>query len=134
MSRISTVLAVLLACGLSPASAREWPMHRGDAARSGYTEESLPGKLALKWTHYPRHRPAPAWPRDERIEFDRAYHVAVAQGCVYFGSSADGQVVALDAATGAERWSFCTESPVRFAPVSGGSVSSRSAMTAICTA
>ncbi len=116
MSRTCRVFALLLACGSSPASARDWPTYRGDSARSGYTEETLPGKLALKWSYHPQHRPAPAWPRDERIEFDRAYHVVVGRGGVYFGSSVTGQVVALDAASGAERWSFFTDAPVRFAP------------------
>lgn len=116
MSRIPLVIAVLLACGSSPVSADDWPTYRGDAARSGYADETLPGKLALKWSYHPLHPPAPAWPREERMEFDRAYHVAVAQGCVYFGSSADGKVYALDATSGAERWSFFTDAPVRFAP------------------
>jgi outer membrane protein assembly factor BamB len=116
MSRLPVVIAVLFACGSSLAVAGDWPMYRGDAERSGYTDESLPGKLTLKWSYQPLHPPAPAWPREERMEFDRAYHVAIAQGCVYFGSSADGKVYALDGASGAERWSFFTDAPVRFAP------------------
>ena len=36
---------------------------------------------------------------------------------VYFGSAADHTVRALDAGSGAERWVFCTEGPVRFALV-----------------
>ena len=35
---------------------------------------------------------------------------------MYFGSSADCKVYALDADSGEERWSFMTEAPVRFAP------------------
>src|SRR6185436_212979 len=49
---------------------------------------------------------------------DRANVPVVAGGLVFFGSSADGKVRALDAATGRERWAFFTEGPVRFAPAS----------------
>jgi outer membrane protein assembly factor BamB len=50
------------------------------------------------------------------MSFDRAHHVVVAGGLACFGSSTDGKVTALDAATGATRWSFFTGGPVRFAP------------------
>jgi outer membrane protein assembly factor BamB len=99
----------------SPAAA-DWPMHRGDAARSGYTAETLPGSLSAAWKYEPAHAPAPAWPRDDRMLFDRAFHVVAAGGTVFFGSSADGTVTALDAATGVPRWSFHTGGPVRVAP------------------
>ncbi|MCH7989164.1 MAG: PQQ-like beta-propeller repeat protein, partial [Planctomycetes bacterium] len=94
-----------------------WPMARGNAARSGYTSEALPENLSIAWTYKANHAPAPAWPRDDRMQFDRAYHVVVANGTLFFGSSVDGKVYALDAATGREKWTFFTEGPVRFAPV-----------------
>jgi len=50
------------------------------------------------------------------MPFDYATHVVIAHGLVFFGSSADGKVYALDAATGAERWATFTDAPVRFAP------------------
>jgi outer membrane protein assembly factor BamB len=50
------------------------------------------------------------------MAFDRAHHLAIGGGALYFGSSADCCVYALDAATGRERWSFFTDAPVRFAP------------------
>ena len=115
MLRHFTVLILVVG---SPwcAAAKDWPTYRGDAARSGWTDESLPAGLALRWSYHPRHPPQPAWPREERVQFDRAFHVAVAGGLVFFGSSADGKVYALDAAGGTERWSFFTDGPVRLAP------------------
>ena len=108
MLRHFTVLILVVG---SPwcAAAKDWPTYRGDAARSGWTDESLPAGLALRWSYHPRHPPQPAWPREDRMHFDRAFHVAVAGGLVFFGSSADGKVYALDAAGGTERWSFFTD-------------------------
>lgn len=50
------------------------------------------------------------------MQFDFAYHVVAADGSLFFGSSADDQIHALDAADGLPRWSFFTGGPVRFAP------------------
>jgi outer membrane protein assembly factor BamB len=114
MSRFSLALSVLTS--VTVASAADWPTYRGDAARSGYTSEPLPARLSLAWTYKPLHAPAPAWPRDDRMLFDRAPDVAVAGGLVFFGSSVDGQIKAIDAATGQPQWTFFTGGPVRFAP------------------
>ncbi|MFH1920374.1 MAG: PQQ-binding-like beta-propeller repeat protein [Planctomycetota bacterium] len=111
-------LAVALACAtVATTLAADWPTYRGDSRRSGYTAETLPAKLSLQWTYRPRHEPQPAWSgRDTRMPFDRAYHAVVAGDLLFFGSSADGKVYALDTATGTERWAFFTGAPVRFAP------------------
>ena len=102
--------------GAPPASA-DWPTYRADAARSGYTKEQLPERLSLLWTHQSPHAPTPAWPTRNRQQFDHAYQPVIAGGLLYYGSSADCKVYALDAVTGAIRWTFYTDSPVRFAPV-----------------
>jgi outer membrane protein assembly factor BamB len=47
---------------------------------------------------------------------DRANHVVAAAGKLFFGSSADCHIYALNADTGKELWSFATDAPVRFAP------------------
>jgi len=96
--------------------AGDWPAYRADAARTGYTAETLPSALSLAWTFESRHAPQPAWPTRNRQRFDVAYQPVIAGPHLYFGSSADGKVYALDAATGRVRWEFFTGGPVRFAP------------------
>ena len=83
------------------------------------------------------HAPRPAWPGgpapadywhklhglEHTSVHDFAFHVAVADGRLFYGSSADDTVRCLDAATGDELWAFVTEGPVRLAPaVAGGAV------------
>lgn len=108
--------AVLLACLGMQVQGRDWPTYGGDPARSGYTAEELPAKLTLRWHYQALQAPVPAWPRSDRQQFDRAFHPVIAGGMLYFGSSADGKVYALDTESGKERWSFYTGGPVRFAP------------------
>jgi outer membrane protein assembly factor BamB/flagellar biosynthesis chaperone FliJ len=110
--------------------ADDWPTYRHDAARSGVTRERLKLPLSACWTYQPLHAPKPAWgdpnPRKvggfygsvegRRVHFDDVFHAVVAGDTLYFGSSADGKVYALDAASGTERWSFFTGGPVRLAP------------------
>ncbi len=111
------VLTAVLATG--GALAAEWPTFRHDAMRSGMTDDQLAAQLHRQWT-WAGAAPMPAWPEPgkemHRIPFDYAYQVAAADGLVYFGSSADHKVHALDAVTGEERWSFFTDAPVRFSP------------------
>jgi outer membrane protein assembly factor BamB len=47
------------------------------------------------------------------------FNPVIADGLLYFGSSADNKVYALDAARGREVWNFHTEGPVRVAPAVG---------------
>lgn len=115
MYKATAYLAIVLGL-FTPAFSADWPTYRADAARSGYTAEDLPHELSLAWTYQQAQPPMPAWPRDDRMLFDRASDIVVAGGMLYFGSSADGRIVALDSATGRERWSFFTDAPVRFAP------------------
>lgn len=108
-------LALCFALPISETFA-DWPTARGDAARSGRTSGTLPDDPAPVWVHRPEHAPKPAWPREERMIFDRAFVVTAARDRVFFGSSAEGTVTALDAASGEVKWTFFTDAPVRFAP------------------
>lgn len=112
-----TLLALIL-IGLSARQGRaeDWPTYGGSAGRTGYTAEALPPRPALHWILKGPHAPAPAWPVSPRMPFDRAFQPVVAGGTIYFGSSADGKVYALDAATGKQRWATFTGGPIRFAP------------------
>jgi outer membrane protein assembly factor BamB len=92
-------------------------MYRADAARSGYTPDALPARLKVSWVAKADNAPQPAWSgRDTRMPFDLAFQPVVAGGLVFFGSSSDCTVYALDARTGRQRWKYVTEGPVRFAP------------------
>ncbi len=114
-----------------PASAADWPTYRHDAARSGVTSEALALPMVPCWTFTPRAAPDPAWetPRAEPVEgilelgrarFDDVHHVAVADGRVFFGTSGDGRVCALDASTGRKVWDRYSGGPVRLAPSFAG--------------
>lgn len=97
--------------------ASDWPMYRADAARSGYTSDHLPAKLKISWVSKATSPPQPAWSgRDTRMPFDLAFQPVVSGGLVFFGSSSDCTVYALDAETGREKWTYITDGPIRFAP------------------
>ena len=117
MKTLYLLPALLLCPGLL--GAEGWSTYRGDSARSGYTADELPRQLSLQWT-YRSHLPDSAWPSSDRQEFDRAFHTVVAGGLLFFGSSADHKLHAIDAATGEERWSYFTDGPIRLAPVCSG--------------
>lgn len=121
--RLLPFTAAILLCAASLAladSAKDWPAYRHDANRSAATPSPLPGKLHLQWTWQSPHPPVPAWPmpgeEKPRMHTDRAFHVVVVGQTAFFGSSADNKLRAIDARTGAERWSFFAEGAIRFAP------------------
>ncbi len=77
--------------------------------------------MALLWVHVPAQPPRPAWSgRDTRMDFDRAFHTVAGNGRVYYGSSADFAVHALDGSIGRELWRFRTDGPVRLPPALWG--------------
>ena len=112
-------LIALFMCVSTSHAEEDWPMVRSDAARSAYTSNRVPAKLELSWKRIARHRPSPAWSGQPRLQYDHAYHPVLLDGMLFFGSSTDNKVVALDAATGATVWTFFTDGPVRVAPAVG---------------
>ena len=98
------------------ASGADWPMWRGDAARSGASVEALPETLHLQWT---RQLPPAllAWPNESRLHFDASYEPVVLGKRLFLCSPSDGSIRAFDARTGERQWVFHTEGPARFAPV-----------------
>jgi len=118
--RITTCAGLLLVLAVLAANelrAADWPMYRADAARSGYTSDPLAAELKLAWVRRANDLPQPAWSgRDTRMPFDLAFQPVVSGGVVFFGSSSDGRIYALDAGTGQEKWTCFTDGPVRFAP------------------
>ena len=111
------IILFLLVSTVPDLRASDWPMYRGDAARSGYTSDHLPARLKINWIRKAGTGPQPAWSgRDTRMPFDLAFQPVVSNGLVFFGSSSDCTVYALDTRDGRESWKYVTDGPVRFAP------------------
>ena len=106
-----------------------WPTYMRDNRRSGITPEKLPLPLYCQWVYKADLPPQPAWPPPAkqnfwsekfnlkaRVIFDRSFHIVSDGNSVFFGSSADDQVVSLDIHTGKPNWRFIAAGPVRLAP------------------
>jgi len=108
------ILAVLVS--VERTFGADWPMWRYDANRSADTPRALPVDLHLAWVRqYPPLKVA--WPDKPRMDFDAGYEPVVMGKTLFVASSRNDSVTALDTETGAERWRFCADGPVRFAPV-----------------
>ncbi len=102
----------------------DWPAYRHDSGRSSVTSEHLGRSLREAWVYRARHAPRPAWPASQWNEakavFDRVLHVVTRGDKIYFASSADGKVYALDGNTGREEWTYFTGGPIRLPPTVSG--------------
>jgi outer membrane protein assembly factor BamB len=94
----------------------DWPMWRYDANRSGASPHDLPAKLYLQWIREYR-RLKPAWPDQDKMQFDVVREPVVAGQTLYFNSSRYDAMRALDTHTGDEKWTYFVDGPIRFAPV-----------------
>ncbi len=98
------------------AAEADWPAWRHDAQRSGATAHALPAQLVQAWSRE-LGRPDPAFDYHFRLCADEANEPLAANGVLFVPSNTTDGVTAYDLGTGAERWRFITEGPVRFAPV-----------------
>ena len=97
----------------------DWPMWRYDANRSAFSPQKLPGKLHPQWVReYPELTQAWENPvNQDLMQFDKVYEPIIQGKTMFVGSNSSDRIVALDTDTGAERWSFYVDGPVRFPPV-----------------
>ena len=97
----------------------DWPMWRYDANRSAASPQKLPDDLYLQWVReYPKLDQAWENPLNQDLmQFDKVYEPVVMGKTLFVGSSSSDRMVALDTDTGAEKWSFYVDGPVRFPPV-----------------
>jgi len=126
MCRRATVLLGLCAAMPVSAPAADWPTYAHDNRRSGVTAERLAPPLALRWVFRPAFPPARGWARPvngygatknaSNVRYDDACRVVAVGDTAYFASSGEDLVYAVDASTGAIRWTFHTGGPPRLAP------------------
>jgi len=120
----------LLMVFVSLSYCQDWPTYMHDSFRSGVTEAQLELPLEPAWTFKALRPPSAAWPATAMQDFyhdhfdlratdtyDWAFHMIAHADTVYFGSSSEDKVYALDAGSGRMRWTFVAEGPIRFAPV-----------------
>jgi len=88
------------------------------------TADKLTFPLKTAWKYVPAHPHQPSWPDPysgkRGMNFDYAPQPVIAGGVVYFGSTTDNSLHALDLSTGKTKWTFTTGGPVRFAPAIDG--------------
>jgi outer membrane protein assembly factor BamB len=97
----------------------EWPCYRHDALRSGGTTGAVSRGLAVRWE-----TPLGGWPRGTIADDWRGNYFirgpvgppVVARGMVFVTRPDAHQVLALDAKTGARRWTFTANGRVDTAP------------------
>jgi len=94
--------AAIAAALLAVASAQAQPMFRGNPAHTGVADSAAPRQAPkVKWR----------FPTGDRVVSSPVWH----QGTVFFGSD-DGQLYAVDAASGRQRWMLRTGGPVASTP------------------
>lgn len=114
-----TVLLLSWLVAIPGWSADNWPMWRHNAERSAATQNALTDKLALLWqrTFAPRQQ---AWDDPLNLDlmsYDRTFEPIVLDGRMFVGFNDRDKLLALDAGTGQELWSYYAEAPVRLPPV-----------------
>lgn len=107
--------------------AKDWSTYLGDKERSGATSDSFQLPLTQNWKYTapskpktgqtdPGERVIEGHDLESRVDFDDAFHVTIARGRAYFGSSVDHQLRCVDLKSGNIIWKFFTGGPIRLAP------------------
>ncbi|MHC4508562.1 MAG: outer membrane protein assembly factor BamB family protein, partial [Planctomycetota bacterium] len=94
----------------------DWPQFRYDAGRTAASPEELAEQLHLQWIRE-LGAPRPAFPLEVRLLFDASYEPVVVGKTMFVPSMVNDSITALNTETGAKRWRFFANGPVRFAPV-----------------
>ncbi|MEO2031132.1 MAG: PQQ-binding-like beta-propeller repeat protein [Planctomycetaceae bacterium] len=130
----AVVVVIGLLCTVRAGLANDWPTFRHDNSRSGYTPELFDAKSVEEaWVYGSPHPPQPAWPGPARWDsyanirglgsmrnYDPCFHPVIVGNRLFFGSSTDDSVRAVDVITGELLWTFTTDGPVRIAPTVAG--------------
>ena len=121
---IILLLTVVFLLGCEKPPLKGWMTYRNNNSLSSVTDEPVKLPLSPSWVHKPAHAPVTAWyePSEEipRSHFDNAHYVTAADGRIFFASTVDGKVYALDSSSGKEKWTFYTDGPVRCVPTIHG--------------
>ncbi len=104
---------------VAPTQADDWPMWRYDAGRTAASPNSLPSDLQLVWKREfsPRKQ---AWDDPLNLDlmtYDRSFEPIVKDGRVFLGFNDQDKLLAMDAESGRELWTFFADAPIRFAPL-----------------
>lgn len=124
---VGMALGLAVALAAAGAVAADWPSYRGNLAHTGAAADELKLPLSQLWQYEAPAAPRAGWAGEDgkvyeskvimqRVKFDDALHVTVADNRLYFGSSVDHQVHCRRADTGEPLWTFFTGGPVRLAP------------------
>lgn len=99
--------------------AEDWPTWRYDAGRTASSIEELPDQLYLQWTkHYtPREQVWDDPLNNDLMQFDKVFEPIAVGNTLYMGFNDQDKVVAIDAESGKELWSYYADGPVRL-PIS----------------
>ena len=103
MNDTKRFILLLMFCFCDVCFCADWPTYNGDNQRSGVSEEELVLPLRSVWVREAMERPVSAWPEMPARQdywnniaalspthtYDRAYHVVVVGGRLYYGTSAD---------------------------------------------
>jgi outer membrane protein assembly factor BamB len=131
MKRFAPLVSFCLLMALGhPTYGQDWPTYMHDSFRSGVTEAQVELSLKPVWTFKTLCPPSPAWPAPAKQDFfhdhfdlrpvetyDWAFHAIVQADTLYFASSSQDKIYALDAASGKVRWTFVAGGPIHFSPV-----------------